>query len=180
MASRHAGLLICTDAVCRSCSAHPMKQGLTCMCHRHVCGAFVTSGFCILSTMDDVSSDKVCCALHVLCCVSCVGWQVSWWVVHVPLCLGRRVHPSAKPRRATKEGQWVLRPPLHIRALVFATVCHVVLRPLSPHFVASLGVAYSVLHTFLLNMFTLHGLMLCVVMLAIIILQHTYHYMCYS
>ena len=26
---------------------------------------------------------------------------------------------SAKPRRATKEGQWVLRTPLHIRTLVF-------------------------------------------------------------
>ena len=30
-----------------------------------------------------------------------------------------RAKPSAKPRRATKEGQWVLRTPLHMRALVF-------------------------------------------------------------
>ena len=30
-------------------------------------------------------------------------------------------YSSAKPRRATKEGQWVLRGPLHIRTLVFST-----------------------------------------------------------
>ena len=62
---------------------------------------------------------------------------------------------SAKPRRATKEGQWVLRRPLHIRTLSFATYWntlpllllhirthyHLVLRPLSPHAIASLGVA---------------------------------------
>ena len=29
------------------------------------------------------------------------------------------IQESAQPRRATKEGQWVLRTPLHIRTLVF-------------------------------------------------------------
>ena len=54
---------------------------------------------------------------------------------------------SAKPRRATKEGQWVLRTPLRIRTLVFSARHGsknpgFVLRPLCPYAIASLGVAY--------------------------------------
>ena len=53
---------------------------------------------------------------------------------------------SVKPRMATKEGQWVLRTTLHIRTRVF--LCSdgsknpaLVLIPLSPYAIASLGVA---------------------------------------
>ena len=61
---------------------------------------------------------------------------------------GNRTIPcSAKPRRATKEGQWVLRTHLHIRTLVFLRpACSknpcFVLRTRSPYAIASFGVAY--------------------------------------
>ena len=56
---------------------------------------------------------------------------------------------SAKLRRATREGQWVLRAPLHIRTLLFFSARHgsrnpgFVLRPLSPYAIASSGAAYT-------------------------------------
>ena len=54
---------------------------------------------------------------------------------------------SAKPRRATKEGQWDQRTPLHIITLAFSAQHGsknpgFVLRPLSPDAIASMGVAY--------------------------------------
>ena len=58
----------------------------------------------------------------------------------------RYVQKSAKPRRATKEGQWVPRTPLHIRTFFFSAQHGsknpgFVLRPHSPYAIASLGVA---------------------------------------
>ena len=78
--------------------------------------------------------------------------------IYVCLCRSRSSSPgrrrggrSAKPRRAAKEWHWVRRPHAYENRCFLQREIHyrLVLRPLSPYAIASLGVAYIYIYIYI-------------------------------